>query len=267
LYLIVLVTLFGTYSLFGITLYIKEWITIFQSLLLYKGNGIFWTIPVEFKFYFLLPFIALILRDLDLTKKAVYIWLFTFIIFLSMLTPRTYSTDFLPFSYIFILGSYTALFHKQFGLRKRNEFVAKIFDIVTISILILFILLIPNFFNMTFGTYYKYTHFHKNFLLFGVLSSVLIFSVMNGFILSRVIMESNILCYIGKISYGAYLWHMLVLQVVLKVSPFKWPTLNLALFISLTVLISHLSYIIIERPILKSNMLEKKWENLTCRWT
>ncbi len=75
-----------------------------------------------------------------------------------------------------------------------------------------------------------------------------------GWSLSRVLMESRPIVYLGRISYGIYLYHFIILYALDArgsenldgVSPFTWLT-----FVSLAVAVPALSYRFIESPLLE----------------
>lgn len=77
--------------------------------------------------------------------------------------------------------------------------------------------------------------------------------------LGKVLSTQKILVYIGKISYGVYLYHMVAHFLtwdVLLVNVEHWPklvkySLRLLVFLSLTLIIATLSYYLVERPFLK----------------
>jgi peptidoglycan/LPS O-acetylase OafA/YrhL len=64
------------------------------------------------------------------------------------------------------------------------------------------------------------------------------------------VLGGKILAYVGRISYGMYLFHMFVISFVLKVPGGLSPALGFPLTVCLTVLAAALSYQYFEYPII-----------------
>ncbi len=86
-------------------------------------------------------------------------------------------------------------------------------------------------------------------LFFTCITGLLIIIQDIAFI-NRVLMH-GVLQYLGKISYGIYVWHVLVLIILNKYLLFKDLFLDLFLVISVTLIISHMSYFYFESIFLK----------------
>ena len=85
--------------------YITNKTELIKTLLLLDGPGIFWTIPVEFQYYFLIPLISFILIRL---KKVSILITFIFITIWQLFFPPVYTSYLLPFLSIFLIGSLIA---------------------------------------------------------------------------------------------------------------------------------------------------------------
>jgi peptidoglycan/LPS O-acetylase OafA/YrhL len=59
------------------------------------------------------------------------------------------------------------------------------------------------------------------------------------------------LIYLGRISYGLYVWHLLAIAITVKIASSKYPIPKPVLAFLITVLISICSYHVIERPFLR----------------
>lgn len=64
------------------------------------------------------------------------------------------------------------------------------------------------------------------------------------------IMKINFIQYLGKISYGIYIWHILAIKIVLKFST-NIVLIDFLLVIILTIFLSTLSFYLLEKPFLK----------------
>ena len=84
------------------------------------------------------------------------------------------------------------------------------------------------------------------FLLMGLISSESI----------QKLLCINSLNFLGKISYSFYLWHFVILAILFQNSSYTNPLANFGLSLMLTLVVSTLSFFLIERPFL---LLSKKW--------
>lgn len=224
---------------------------VLNSLLLVDAKGFFWTIPVEFQYYFVLPLVAFMLigavgrtwLPLFATALIVFVW--------SRFFPPNYVPNLLPFLPIFLLGSLTAYLHTSFSetwLDKKRSIYAVVFaNVISIGCFLSFLILITSFYNAAFSTNVPRNHFHLQFILFGALSAGLIFFTLVAPGPIQMLMKSRFMVFWGKVSFSAYLWHLLVLyflQPIQLPSPVTW-----ILFMAITAVISWLSYCYIERSL------------------
>lgn len=88
--------------------------------------------------------------------------------------------------------------------------------------------------------------------LYAVLFAILIYCVINGGLIT--ILESRFFKFLGKISYGTYMYHWIILLLLFKIlnpDDALFNTKLYALSLSLTILIASLSYFLVERKILR----------------
>jgi len=160
---------------YGYSIYPINEVVFFKTLLLMEGPGIFWTIPVEFQYYFIIPIISLAIIKV---RKPILIIVFI-VIFISIwwyFIPPKYVVNILPFLPIFLLGSLTAYISKMIKVYlSRKKYVSNIFNVFSIFCFLSFIFLTPNFYNHLFHENIGRTYFHKEFLLFSLLSCCLVF--------------------------------------------------------------------------------------------
>jgi len=99
-------------------------------------------------------------------------------------------------------------------------------------------------------------HFHKAFLLSGLLWSVFVVAYLNGVGIFRWLLATRPLRYIGVVSFSVYLWHIPILTLVgnhLRADPVR---VALAV-IALTLLFSRASYLLIERPFIRTRLARR----------
>lgn len=225
----------------------------FKSLLLLDAEGIFWTVPVEFQYYFILPMVAYCFALCSNPIQAAVVsilfcagWTYCF--------PPWYSVHLIPFLPVFIIGSLTAFFYRLVQEKEaisRSWFIEKnqqLFNIGSLLFMLSFFVLIPDIWSIFSEKNLKLISIDHQFALFAVLSSGFIFFTLlsNGII--RRLMENPFFVFWGKVSFSAYLGHMIVLAFINELR-FLSPTVQFFMFFSLTAILSYISYRFIERPL------------------
>lgn len=141
-----------------------------KSILLLDAEGIYWTIPVEFQYYLILPFIAFLFLKLRLKTIIVFyvIYIFTW----GKLFPPEFVTNVIPFLPIFISGSVCAFIFSALSryIHRKKDSNLRDWIFNTLS----FIILLPNYYNIIFSANIGREHFHKEFILFSILGSCFI---------------------------------------------------------------------------------------------
>lgn len=224
---------------------------IVQSLLLVDAAGLFWTVPVEFQYYFILPLVALVIK-----KKQLSVVLIVGILFCLIWTyffPPKYINNVIPFLPIFIIGSLAAIVHRTLDAQNRqrkNPLRNRMYNIISLLFMISFFIFIPSCFNVLFSSNVGRTFFHNQFVFFAFLSAGLILMTLasNGAV--RMLMESKFFVFWGKVSFSAYLGHKIVLALMLELR-FLPSSAKFFLFFLFTALFSFLSYRFFERPLAK----------------
>lgn len=161
-----------------------------------------------------------------------------------------------PYLIIFLFGSFSAMIFDQFSAQK-NEYKTYIADTLICCILLLILLGIPlsKDIFVTFNVEYAY-HFIANPFFSGILSAILILSI-NHSQLFRKLFNSTIMIFLGKISFGAYLLHILCLSHLQFLSSTIGVPLTIVIISVGTFSFASLSYLLIEKPVIKYvNMLK-----------
>jgi len=227
-----------------------------QSLLLLVGKGDTWSILVEFRFYFLLPILAVFF--ILLRNRIVLSALFTAALILLCLWiwPGSSAVNndinlgyYLP---VFLIGSFLAVLHHYWNHSSgwgRSRWLGWLVEILGVVGAIGLIAMIPSVAGRVFGNPISLLALHNQFLLFGLFCGLMLFACLNGRGLIRRVFEFRPLRYLGFISYSVYLIHPVVLRLFLH-----WkPDLPLAgwWILAATLAISFLSFSFIEKPFSK----------------
>jgi peptidoglycan/LPS O-acetylase OafA/YrhL len=241
------------FTLAGHPIYLLNAAVVAKSLLLLDAEGIFWTIPVEFQYYFVLPLVALLLisvRDRVLlaaggTALFTLLWWHAF--------PPRYTTNLLPFAPIFVMGSFAAWLHRWLTRNHapllEGARVKRTVNILAGGSLLTFVVLTPNFYNLLFSADVGRTRFHEEFLAITLMSASFVLLTTLGDGLIRRLMESRFFIFWGNISFSAYLLHMIFITGVKRL-PLANP-LRFLVFIGLTAGLSFVSYRWFELPLSK----------------
>lgn len=230
---------------------------IYLHLALQLGKGVFWTIAVEFKFYFILPlfvflFVRVYKRNLLLSALTVGAIIMLVIFFYHPKVAKDHgdTIELIPYLPIFLSGMLAALVYTKInGIVIRNN-TKKLLEIVAIAAFLTVVATLPSFLFLLTGFTDPGYALLKNYLLYGVLWSIFIISYMNGYGLVNRLLSCRLLRFIGMISYSIYLWHVMIIGFVGR-NIHTTTSIKILLVILITLTLSFLSYMIIERPFLK----------------
>ncbi len=225
------------------------WKDVGTHLILQGGKGIFWTIPVEFKYYILLPAVVFFLHGhirLGVTimfiALAVIAWQF----------PESQAEmngiDLLPYLVIFLPGTLAALIHTRLQtIQIRNRQGMELIAFLSLAAILI---TVPQWWNALTDGNIKPSHFHRSYSFYGLLWSVFILAHLNGTGFFRRFFSLKPLRMIGTVSFSMYLLHLPIILLAKKYVPLPTP-LKIAAILSAIFLISLLSYTTIERPFIR----------------
>lgn len=236
-----------------------------DHLLFIKGNGVYWSVPVELKFYLILPIFIFLFIVCSKNKIA---FRFLMIGILSLFISNAvfaYTNSFWETLFIhryivaFIAGILTSYFYVQTEKMILSFSTRRTFEIIAFVCVVLIITQIPsilfyfqegqnvNYSSINWGEYYKYRH-----LLAVVCFSIFTWCYLNGIGLINKFLSTKILSFIGELSFSMYLLHMPVLSYVVNHININ-PNFQTLLIFVLTIIISFFTY----------NLIEKSFMNLT----
>ncbi len=221
----------------------------FLHISLLKGDGIFWSIPVEFKYYFISPILIWFChRYLKWNQVKLFVF-FTGIILLTVGLenyfhfPRNSTLKFFP---IFMVGTIISISEYVWKNQFLNIERPWIFNLLGWLGITFVIIASTVDFKSILG--YKINFLSPYFYFpYAMVWGMLLLSAKYGTGIIRWILEIKFIRFIGSISFSLYLFHLPFISLVQKIgipSEFQF-----YVFMMLTILFSSFSYLIIERPL------------------
>ncbi len=238
-------------GLIAYLLLVGNWYTVFHG---YLSAGIehLWSIPVEEQFYLIWPFLVLFVATRKLGIICGMAWILSqcALIYLchghADLDPTIWTNSLVHLQY-FALGAGLSVFLK--GLSPAIHNYGRL--AIIFSALMLFFLADFVFDLQQPGEVSSMGHTYPEFLCVGLATTLLLF----GFLGYSALKEQRSLRYLGKISYGLYIYHLPCLLVLGKIIPRVLKTgspLAVALIgFPLSVAIAAISYRYLETPFLR----------------
>jgi len=231
-----------------------------EHLALRRGERHFWTIPVEFTYYLVLPVVVLALVAVGrrtLVRLALLVAAGAITRVLAAPDyggrPPDYHVPFAPFVPIFLAGTAAAVLYDAW--RRRPEPLrargARAFDALALLCAGALALHAPAVWSLVAGQEVELTRFHLAFDRFGLLWSGVLLGLACGSGSLRRAFETRPARWVGEVSYGAYLFHRVVLLQVEELAA-GWPApLAFLLFLAGALAAGWLSFVIVERPCLR----------------
>lgn len=252
--------IFGLNRPIGIPFYISPK-DLFEQLLLTQGRGVTWSILVEFRFYFILPVLALtysvvlkrnLLLSIELTVALIFL---NQVVWPQLVPPELVTNDprlrsYLP---IFFIGSLLAVIVYRWdeGSLSRNKSAVLSIELLGVIAIIILVFMIPSvhafFYGRQLSEEFASNYNQNQLVLFGILWSIVVFSCVAGSGILRTLFETPFLRYMGFISFSVYLLHIIVLQIVIEKVGADIPMRGWIVLI-LTIAVSHISWTLIEKP-------------------
>lgn len=226
-----------------------------DHLLMLYGKEVTWSIPVEFKYYFLLPVIAYVMA-IVLNRNAIFslVFIALLIYVVNLLWPLAEAQTVRSVIYhlpVFLTGSLLAVAHHVWIEKgpNANKKIARLIDVLGLVAILLVVLLTPALLGkLDFGL--QEIKPHRQFLVFSILWATVIFAAIHGEGGMRRIFEIRIFRFLGFVSFSAYLLHPIFIKVV-EHSPLGkiLPSVLSGWFVLVsTMFAAWLSFVVIERP-------------------
>jgi peptidoglycan/LPS O-acetylase OafA/YrhL len=227
-----------------------------EHVLMRKGVDILWTIPVEFKFYLLLPLILLAilipLRDHGMVAMSA---LGSAILIVFWLIPvADGGVDTFPFIGVFLTGILLA-FVRRHDIEKvsTDQSHPVLYETLAWLCFAIFVCLIPSVYFTITGMAMPIVDVESH-SLYATLWALMILCMLRGSGIMRRALDSPLLIFLGMISYSLYLWHRIPINLMHRLTYYHYIDFlphgikaGIILFVSIGM--AYLSYAVIERPI------------------
>lgn len=231
--------------------FLGNWAVVFNGYGYFTNISHLWTISIEEQFYFIWPLILLFITNFKKTLATCFT-----ILIISLLTrlglalgmvahPGIYTNTFARMDTL-IMGAMLALviFQKPnfLNLAKR---ASRTFFVILVFLAFLLFLSKVNVFNpkLIFEVVFGYLVIGL-FMVYFLLSAI----QQNYF---RAFLSFKPFVYLGKISYGLYVWHVMAINIAYQIATRLDSRLFIPLSATLTFIIAFLSYNLFEKMFLK----------------
>lgn len=255
LYLVVLLAswLFTRYGVRGWH-YAMDTETLLRHLRLQEGQSVLWSIPVEFSFYFWLPLVSLALAWVMQRRWS---WPLEAVVAALALAAAAWAwpaqealvndVRLGPYLVIFLCGAMAARWDHRLRSAVGGPQRQAVWAMVGVAALSACVLTVPQVWAWLTGEDANAALNHRWFLFFGVVWSLLLLAVLHGPRWLRAPFAWAPARLLGIVSFSAYLWHMPVLDGLLRIGAAQWPGSALVV-LAAALVVAMVSYLLFERP-------------------
>lgn len=235
-----------------------------NRIFLIDAKGIEWSILVEFRFYFLLPVVVLLVilwarRDALITSTALALS----IAITSLFAPPPSLVEMLPYLSIFLIGSFAAYLHWRFRgchFILNNNFRIIFESLAGLSFFTI-ALLTPSVLSVILSRNIPLDYFHETLTPFAILWAIFLLGQLWGAMVITKVLCARPLKFLGTISFSLYLLHPPIIKIVADNTTFH-PTIQAILVLVFVITSSVATYYLIERPFLNNSWKIKLHGNL-----
>lgn len=247
LFLLSLITYFGL-SLLGIITPIDTFKTFLAHVILYEGGSVFWSIPIEFSYYLISPFLMFFMyKYLNFKLKKVTFFLLSIAI---VSTAYAYYAEvgahslllYLP---LFLGGTLIAIVH----VKNKTVFFSRKLDYYGLAAIVILLFSIASWYEQLTGNEFILRYRNLVYLYLVLWSVILVGCIYNTKIAD--LFKSKVLINLGKMCYSLYLFHMPVIYTLLYFFGDYNKAVLILMIVGLSFSIAYLSYKYFEKPFSK----------------
>ena len=213
-YLNKIIRLYPAYIIGLILAYKFGFITEMENVFFLIGNtgwGHFWYMPVILKYYLIAPIFIIAYKKMNPAVFGVVVGVIGTVF--SVLYPYTEcpenSTILRWYIPVFIMGMLVCLMYKHMDGIKNEIIFITMFIIGVISALIF-----TPYIRKVFWDVQPSRWLQNKYLLYGIIWSIILFSVIKSRYISKLFEKCRILKFIGEISYEVYIVHYIILLYI-----------------------------------------------------
>lgn len=253
LYLVVLGLSWWTHTGGQTLFYPIDTASLWRHLALREGHSVLWSVPVEFKFYFLLPLVVVALAAMARHRWPAWLQVLAFVLVLLAVTltwPPAESIEntvsLAPYLAVFLCGALAARADAWLAARPAQP---GLWTGIGVLALLAWCVAIPAIWCKIRGIAFEATITRTWYLFFGIIWSALLLALLHGHGGWTRVFAWRPLRWVGLVSFSLYLWHMPVLYALMRsglIERFSLLAPLLVLAGALTV--SALSWWLFERP-------------------
>ncbi len=230
-----------------------SWSELWDHLLLQKGYSVTWSIPVEFRYYFVLPLVAALYVFIGKARLWLSLGFSALLIaatqFFWPQSSVPLNSPYLgPYLCIFLMGATLAVVYHWWHRSSWQSSLSVRWLIEGggwISLVVI-ALMTPLVISLWMQQEIPDTYFHRQFLLYGLLWSMVLLACVGGRGVLAKVFSLPVLRYLGFISFSLYLFHITAIKLFATFAPELPGVAWLALIMS--IIIAHLTWTFIEKP-------------------
>ncbi|MDR6991848.1 acyltransferase [Luteimonas sp. 3794] len=251
LYLVVLGLSWWTHSSGQTLLYPIDTASLWRHLALREGHSVLWSVPVEFKFYVLLPLVVVAVAAMARHRWPAWAQGLAFVTAVTAVTvawPPAESIEntvsLWPYLAVFLCGAFTARVDAWLSAHPARR---GFWTMVGVLALLAWCVSIPAIWCGLRGIPFEATITRTWYLFFGVLWSALLLALLHGHRGWTRLFAWRPLRWIGLVSFSLYLWHMPVLYALGPLTA-RLPLLAPLLVLGAALAVAAVSWWLLERP-------------------
>jgi len=245
-----------------------DWRDFFNHMTLQEGKGVTWSIAVEFKFYFILPFVVFAFasvrsRGLRITVLFSVLLLLLFHVISPASGSATSDPRLLPYMPIFIIGVLLAVMQHDINRKlPYAEHVKRACRYLGYVGVVGIVVMTPLVFSRLVNSIPS-DHFHKQFILYSLLWSFVLLSAVNVRGVLQRFFSLPILRFYGALSFSLYLFHPIFIRLVQSLEANRY--LGAWLVLLASTVSSYVSFRLLEGPVSKFKVTRNLLSSLFAR--